>query len=368
MFNYFHNASLSPFSEILNLRSYCFRVNKALLSLSNIIIHLTLKETLTYSKVTISKDKLSKVFKGAILEANTLVNKELLFNTSLDKLKDFTLESFSAFEDLLDNTPYRCFKDYYPNVELHNKFFINKVLSIPALKKQFFTLKRGKLTLNRKRVRLYLKDSKEFLRYCLMLIYFTSGLPLRGTELTTLRFLNSFKDKRECILDKASALFIINISTRNKGVKDPVQGSNIRYLPKSVLTIFLKHMVLVVPFLEFLLISSPSPPFKVLLSLYFFIINQQVLTTKDLSTRIATFTNRVLGKRVNIQVYKQIILGVITFFIQERLKEVSLSLLEEEDEEDTRALMADQMNHTCNIEELHYARPISTFPNVKTSV
>jgi hypothetical protein len=368
MFNYFYNASLSPLSEILNLRSYCFRVNKALSSLSNIIIHPTLKETLTYSKVTISRDKLSKVFKGAILEANTLVDKELLFNTSLDELKDFTLESFSAFEDLLDNTPYRCFKDYHPNVELHNKFLINKVLSIPALKKQFFTLKRGKLTLNKRRVRLYLKDSKEFLRYCLMLIYFTSSLPLRGTELTTLRFLNSFKDKRECILDKASALFIINISTRNKGVKDPVQGSNIRYLPRSVLTIFLKHMVLVVPFLEFLLISSPSPPFKVSLSPYFFIINQQVLTTKDLSTRIATFTNRVLGKQVNIQVYKQIILSVITFFIQERLEEVSLSLLEEEDKEDTRALIADQMNHTRNVEELHYTRPISTFPNVKTSV
>jgi hypothetical protein len=304
MFNYFHNASLSALSEILNLRSYCFGVNKALSSLSNIIIHPTLKETLTYSKVTISRDELSKVFKGAILEANTLVDEELLFNTSLDELKDFTLQSFSAFEDLLDNTPYRCFKDYHPNVELHTKFLINKVLSVPALKKQFFTLKRGRLTLNRRRVRLYLKDSKEFLRYCLMLIHFTSGLPLRGTELSTFRFLNSFKDKRECILDKASALFIINISTRNKGVKDPIQGSSIRYLPKSVSTIFLKYMVLVVPFLEFLLISSPCPPFKVSLSPYFFIINQQVLTTKDLSARISTFTNRVLGKRVNLQVYR----------------------------------------------------------------
>ena len=112
MFNYFYNASLSPLSEILNLYSYCFRVNKALLSLSNIIIHPTLKETLTYSKVTISRDELFKVFKGAILEANTLIDKELLFNTSLDELKDFTLESFSAFEDLLDNTPYKCFKSY----------------------------------------------------------------------------------------------------------------------------------------------------------------------------------------------------------------------------------------------------------------
>ena len=185
MSNYFHNTSLSPLYEILNLYCYCFGVNKSLSSFSNIIIHPTLKETLTYGKVTISRDELLKVFQEAILEANTLVNKELLFNTPLEELQDFTLESFSAFEDLLDNTPYRCFKDYHPNVEFHNKFLINKVLSIPTLKKQFFTLKRGKLTLNWRRVRLYLKDSKEFLRYCLMLIHFTSGLPLRGIELST---------------------------------------------------------------------------------------------------------------------------------------------------------------------------------------
>jgi hypothetical protein len=145
-----------------------------------------------------------------------------LFSTSLEELKDFTLESFSAFKDLLDNTLYKCFRDYHPNIELHNTFLINKVLSIPILKKRFFTLKQGKLTLKRREVKLYLRDSKEFLRYYLMLVHFTSGLPLRGIKLTTFKFLNSFKDKRECILDKASALFIINISTRNKGVKDPI--------------------------------------------------------------------------------------------------------------------------------------------------
>jgi hypothetical protein len=165
---------------------------------------------------------LSRVFQAAILEANALVDKELLFNISLEGLKDFTLKSFSPFEDLLDNTLYKCFKDYHLNVELHNKFLINKVLSVPALKKRFFALKKGKLTLNRRQVKLYLRDSKEFLRHCLMLVYFTSGLPLRGIELSTFKFLNSFKDKRECVLDRASALFIINISTKNKGVKDPV--------------------------------------------------------------------------------------------------------------------------------------------------
>lgn len=54
--------------------------------------------------------------------------------------------------------------------------------------------------------------------------------------------------------------------------------------------------------------------------------------------------------------------------MQERLKEVSLSLLEEEEEEDARALIADQMNYSLNVEELHYIRLISTFLNVKNNV
>lgn len=62
MFNYFYNTSLSPLSDILNLQSYCLKINKTLSSLSNIIIYPTLKDTLTYSKVTIKRDELFKVF------------------------------------------------------------------------------------------------------------------------------------------------------------------------------------------------------------------------------------------------------------------------------------------------------------------
>jgi hypothetical protein len=62
MCNYFNNTSLSPLSEILNNCSYCFEINKGLSSLSNIIIHPRLEDTLTYGKVTISKDKLLRVF------------------------------------------------------------------------------------------------------------------------------------------------------------------------------------------------------------------------------------------------------------------------------------------------------------------
>jgi superfamily II DNA helicase RecQ len=371
MFGYFNNASLSPLSEILNNRSYCFRINKEISSLSNITIHPHLKDTLSYSRVTISKGELERVFKEAILHSSDLLLKELLFNIPLGELKDFNLESFSNFEDYLDMTPYKCFKDFHPNIEYYNDFLISRVFKTPSLRSRFFTLRDGKLEVKRQALKLYIKGVKEFLRFCLLLIHFTSGLPLRGSELCTFKFLNSFKDKRELILDKASTLFIINISTTNKGLREANKRCNIRYLSKSVSTIFLYYIVLVVPFLEKLIITtSPSSSSNISLSPFFFIINKELLTPKDLSTKISTFTNLILGKKLNIQVYRQIILGVIKYFMLERLEEASLSLEEGEEGEEGECfntIIASQMNHSLNVEELHYARPTSTFSNVKNS-
>lgn len=80
--------------------------------------------------------------------------------------------------------------------------------------------------------RAYIRDVREFLELCLLIVYYTSSLPLRGTELTTLRFLNSYKDKREMFLDKASHLFVLNISYYKGKEQREKETLNIRYLCK----------------------------------------------------------------------------------------------------------------------------------------
>ena len=372
MLAYFNNSTPSCLGEILNLRSYCFAINKTLSSLSNILISLDQKDTLIYNKITISIEDLKQLFQEVIVASNTLLQEKLLFNIDYTKeLKEFTLEAFSKEEDISNTIPFKCFKDFHPDIKLYNNYLISKLFSIPSLRRKFFTLSNNKLVLNKRQVKLYLKDIKEFLKLCLLLIYFTSGLPLRGTELCTFQYLNSNKNKRELYLDKSCYLFILNILA-NKGCKDKEQGSNIRYLPYTVSKIFLAYIVLVVPLVKMfnLELNTSSSTSIISLSPYFFYSNFFILSSKDLSYKINSFSILILGKKLNIQIYRQIIVGVIQNFMLERVEESSLTLLDSEESlsSNTQSIISKQMNHSVNTEKLHYARPTFLLPNIKINI
>ena len=211
MHDFFNNSSPTCLGEILNNRSYAFERNKNLSSLSNIIIEPGLKETLTYKKVTLSREELQGLFRQAVLDTSTILYKRLLLDIPISSLTELTLESFSVFEDPLNTTPCKCFKDFSPNIGFYNTFLQDQVLAKPKLRNRFFSLKEQRLIIKPRQLKLYTQDVKEFLKFCLLLVHWTSGLPLRGTELCTLKFLNSFRDRRELILDRSSYLFILNI-------------------------------------------------------------------------------------------------------------------------------------------------------------
>jgi hypothetical protein len=83
---------------------------------------------------------------------------------------------------------------------------------------------------------------------------------------------------------------------------------------------------------------------------------------------MSTFTNLVIGKKLNIQVYRHLVLGFIKFFMLEEVDEVSLTLLDKSLEPSSfTSVIASQMNHSLNVEELTYARNITTLSNIKGS-
>jgi hypothetical protein len=114
MSTYFNNTCLYPLATILNNNAYCREINLQLSLSSNIIVEPFQYKTLTYSKVTISKSKLEKVYKALIMSLNQFLQEKLLFDILLQSIKDLSLQSFSQFEDLSNITPYTCFKDYNP--------------------------------------------------------------------------------------------------------------------------------------------------------------------------------------------------------------------------------------------------------------
>jgi hypothetical protein len=243
------------------------------------------------------------------------------------------LEEFSKLEDRSLTTPFKCFRDLSPSLNSNNNFLKDLIFKDSSLFNRFFVLRGSELVLNKDNISIYLKDLLEFKKLCLLLIYLTSGLPLRGTELVTLRYLNSYKDKREIFLDISSNLFIINISYyKGQGLSEK-KASSIRYLPPSVSKIFLLYIVLVDPFINFLTISSLSSKklnkTKGLVPYYFF-VNNRLLESRDLSLKLNSFSSLVLGKKVGIQVYRQVIITIIKEFMLEKLNSNTLLLEEEE--------------------------------------
>ncbi|OBT81063.1 hypothetical protein VE02_10325 [Pseudogymnoascus sp. 03VT05] len=296
----FHNGAPTPLGEILNNRSYCFKVNKELSSLSSVIVSSTARETLSYKKVTISVDDLRHLFSQAILTSSQALREKLLLELPHEEYRHVSLEEFSAVEDASSTAPYKCFCDFHPTCPKNNALIRDYILREPSQRARFFvTSKEGKLVLSPIAVRAYMRDVKEFLKLCLLMVHYTSGLPLRGTELTTLRFLNSYKDKQEMFLDKASHLFVLNISYYKGKEQREKETSNIRYLYREASRVFLLYITLVSPFAGFLnLASTPSrSAYKrlLLLSCYFFCHEKQILTSRELSIKLSTFSNLVLG-------------------------------------------------------------------------
>jgi hypothetical protein len=124
---YFNNTCNTALGEILNHRSYCFRVNKETSTTNFISISSTSKETLSYNKVTISVDNLRGLFKELISNSNALLEEVLLLNIPKYKYKEITLEEFSKVEDRSLTTPFKCFRDLSPNSTINNTFLRDKI-------------------------------------------------------------------------------------------------------------------------------------------------------------------------------------------------------------------------------------------------
>ena len=366
---YLNNSSNSALSEVLHNRAYCLKVNKERSTLNFISISPTKKETLSYMKITLSVDDLRVLFKELINSTYSLLVEKLLLDIPKSRYKEITLEEYAKVEDRSLTTPFKCFRDLSPNLEVNTNFLKSTILRDSSLFNRFFILKGLDLELNQGQVTKYLKDLLEFKKLCLLLVYLTTGLPLRGTELITLRYLNSYKDKREIFLDISSSLFIVNISYyKGQGLSER-QASNIRYLPYSVSRIFLLYIVLVDPFINFLnisLLNTKKLAKTKSLVPYFFFVNSRLLESRDLSLKLNSFSRLILGIKLGIQVYRQIIIAIIKEFMLEELNTETFLLQEEENS--LTKLVASQSNHSTRVEDLNYARSSFSFSNIRSNL
>ena len=140
-------------------------------------------------------------------------------------------------------------------------------------------------------------------------------------------------------------------------------------MPSNVLKIFLLYIVLIDPFINFLnisLLSSKKLAKTKSLIPYFFFVNQRLLDSRDLSLKLNSFTSLVLGQKLGIQVYRQVIITIIKEFMLENLN--TKTLLLEEEENSLNKLVALQSNYSTKVEDLNYSRNNLVFNNINSNL
>jgi superfamily II DNA helicase RecQ len=356
----FKNDSSTALSELLLNRSFCFAVNKTLSGNSNVIVHSLVKDTISYKNVTISVENLRLIYKDLINESYDFLINELLLGISSEEYSTITLEEFSKVENRENTTPYTCFRDYHPNKDANNNWLFNIVLNNTIFRSLFFSFENRKFSINKTKVKQFFNKVLFFKKRTLLMLYLLTGLPMRGTELVSLRHVNSRKDSRELFLDIGSNLFIMNISKFKSQYSSEKAASNIRYLPERVSYIFLLYMTLVEPFINKLLINLSTKK-TTTISPYFFFINQRFLQSTDLSSELKSYSLIKIGQPLTIQIYRQVIVAIIREFMEESLDIETITLISD----NHSAIKANQMNHSINTEELNYGRKASTFRNIR---
>ena len=144
---------------------------------------------------------------------------------------------------------------------------------------------------------------------------------------------------------------------------------NIRYLLTSISKIFLLYIILIDFFINFLninLLSSKKLKKTSSLVPYYFLVNSRLLESRDLSLKLSSYSSLVLGKRIGIQVYKQIIITIIKEFILEKLNLNTLLLVKDEDK--LKKLVTSQSNHSTKVEDLNYSYSSTILSNINSNL
>jgi hypothetical protein len=143
------------------------------------------------------------------------------------------------------------------------RWLIDRVISHKWLSNEFLSLsKPDQIKWQKKRVEQYFQDVDLFLERLLLLVHITSGQPARGTELLTLRHMNTLNGHHRSIFIKNGLLGTVTSYHKGYNVTGTLKIIH-RYLPKEVSELLVYYLWLVLPFwqkLDVLVYGRKEPP------------------------------------------------------------------------------------------------------------
>jgi hypothetical protein len=136
------------------------------------------------------------------------------------------------------------------------------VLQNRELRSEFFFISNNQLISNQARISSYQQSVTDFLKLLFALFHFTAGAPARGTEWAILLHSNSFQSQRNLFLDPKEGLFLIKLRYSKTFSTTGLEREAIRYIPSSVSYLVLIYLSVILPFIQFLNLSTTGQESK----------------------------------------------------------------------------------------------------------
>ena len=136
------------------------------------------------------------------------------------------------------------------------------------------------------------------------------------------------------------------------------ERSAVKYLSQSVSYLSLYYTALVLPFMHFLEINydlRTQQPSALLFS-----FRRKSLSTDALSSVMRHYSQRVLGQKFSVALYRHLSLSFVRYFMFEDLSDFT-----HEDSNNVNEIIAAQMHHSVQTDQLHYAKLSNSLVNVR---
>lgn len=190
-----------------------------------------------------------------------------------------------------------------------DKWLIKRILGLDWLQQEFVRLDDNSgLSWKVDSIRAYHKEVARFLELLLLVVHLTAGQPARGTELMSLRYLNS-SFHRNIFVEHG---LIATVTSYHKGYS--IQGSTKiihRYLPRPVSEMVVYYLWLVIPFqrhLHMLAGDKSLPAYQPWLwSSY---ATPTPWESASLRSMLQQQSGKKFSKELNIQIYRQIAIAI----------------------------------------------------------
>lgn len=343
------------FESITNIRPYLLALNKRYKS-EKYSLNEVEEDIIEYNSIKYPIKDIKLLYTKVYSKLEDILLKDLLRVNSIDDLEiDFDVNDSVNLDrigrSLIDNIELADYKD-------PNPYFLDKLLTKGTYynKTLFKRISRENIIeFNRKNIEKFTRNINRFLEYLIVIIYISSGGPLRGSELPEVIYKNIETKRRSIIYSKSDNTFSITTTYKKTYNITRDEAPNLRYIPPNLSRLLFIYLVIIVPFKDYIYrFHFRSDNYS---SAYLFTRDNKPITANTISRVLKKESSTLFDEGLTIESYRRI----INYIIKIKLETLDYSSSEDSNDD----LIEDkQANRSTRTSLNHYLNIGNTFNNL----